>query len=98
VPAYSYTKVIRERQKLDYSLPNPVISETPFAFMWGVRNTVTGRWVASGVSTNAVKATAEAAANTAADAALANAITPPGGAPQPAGTPEYSAPMGLDSI
>jgi hypothetical protein len=84
---YTYRKVVREQLKMDAS--GEWVSETPFRFKWGIRNVETGRWVASGETTNATKTTAESAANTAADAALATAQSA-----QSVGTAEYPVSVG----
>jgi hypothetical protein len=77
---FTYSKIIREVLKSDGS------SLSPFKFVWAVRNVTTGRTalyenppgtivVAKGEVSNAVKATAEAGANSAADTALTFAQT-----------------------
>jgi hypothetical protein len=80
---YTYVKAVREMLKQDAT--GAWVSESPFRFKWGIRNTSTGRWVSTGETTNATKATAESAAHTAADSALTTAQTN-----QPEGTAEYA--------
>jgi hypothetical protein len=64
---YAYAKVVREKLLRDGS------SEKPHRLIWGVRNVVTGRWVATGEATHATMAQAEADADAAALEALASA-------------------------
>jgi hypothetical protein len=77
---FSYSKVVREVQKSDGS------SFSPFRVGWSVRNVTTGKTAlydsgggsivaAKGEVSNAVRATALANANSAADTALTSATT-----------------------